>query len=47
MQQDQCIRTLRAHSDHVVIAKYSPSGKFIASGGKDKIVFIWNREDGR
>ena len=39
-----CQSTLRAHSDWVRAVAWSPCGQWLASGGNDKIVFVYDAE---
>jgi len=40
------IATLRNHLNSVTVAKWSPDAKYIASGGADSNLIIWNASDG-
>ena len=39
--------TLRGHSDWVFSVAYSPDGKHIVSGSKDKTVKVWDSQTGK
>ena len=43
----QIYRVLKGHTDNVYAAVFSPGGKFIASGGSDETIKIWDAESGR
>jgi hypothetical protein len=43
----QPLRTFVGHSDRVCALAYSPDGRFIASGGEDGIIKIWDPLSGR
>ena len=34
--------TLKGRTDDVVAVKYSPNGRYIASGGVDKVLILWD-----
>lgn len=38
----KCIAVLTKHKDEVWSVKFSPSGKKLASMGKDNIIFLWS-----
>ncbi len=40
-------RTLRGHTDDVIAVTFFNNGKNLASGGRDKRIFIWNTFDGK
>ena len=35
------VQGFKAHSDSIWVAKFSPDGQFLATGGKDSILKIW------
>lgn len=35
------VQGIRAHSDSIWVAKFSPDGQFLATGGKDAVLKIW------
>lgn len=39
-------KTLEGHYNSVLSATYSPDGKYIASGSKDRTIKIWNAKSG-
>jgi tricorn protease-like protein len=43
----QPMRTFIGHSDRVYALAYSPDGRFLASGGEDGIIKIWDPASGR
>ncbi|MGW7367930.1 NB-ARC domain-containing protein, partial [Streptomyces sp. NPDC054841] len=43
----RCTATLTGHTDSVQSVAISPDGTWLATGGNDKTVRIWNRETGR
>ena len=40
------IWTLKGHTDHVLSVTFSPDGKLLGSGSRDKTVKLWSAEDG-
>ena len=38
---DHSVRTVKAHNGHAIGVAFSPNGKFIASGGQDNLICIW------
>lgn len=40
------LTSLRGHQNEIVVAKFSPCGTFLATGGEDKLVRIWCLTDG-
>lgn len=32
---------MRSHSDSIWVAKFSPCGRYLATGGKDAVLKIW------
>lgn len=45
-QREHLIKTLNGHSQEVCGLKWSPDGKYLASGGNDNLVNIWSSEAG-
>ena len=41
------IRTLTGHSDDVCSVAFSPNGKILASGSKDKTIKLWQVDTGK
>ena len=37
-----CLSTLKAHSDWVQAVAWSPCGQWLASGGEDKMVYVYD-----
>ena len=37
-----CIHTITKHTNEVLTAAFSPNGKYLATGGKDRAVVVWN-----
>jgi WD40 repeat protein len=35
------VQEIRAHSDSIWVARFSPCGNFMATGGKDAVLRIW------
>ncbi|KAJ6645325.1 F-box-like/WD repeat-containing protein ebi [Pseudolycoriella hygida] len=46
VERGTCISTLTKHTDAVYSVAFSPDGKYLASGGNDKYVYIWNVHSG-
>lgn len=45
-QRDHLVSTLNGHSQEVCGLKWSPDGKYLASGGNDNLVNIWAADTG-
>lgn len=45
-QRDHAVATLNGHTQEVCGLKWSPDGKYLASGGNDNIINIWSTEAG-
>ena len=35
------VQDVRAHSDSIWVARFSPCGQYLATGGKDAVLKIW------
>jgi WD40 repeat protein len=35
------VQDIKAHSDSIWVAKFSPCGMYLATGGKDAVLKIW------
>ncbi len=46
-QTDTPLLTLTGHTDAVMFVRWSPDGKYIASGGLDGTVLVWSANDGK
>ena len=46
-QIDTPLLTLTGHTDAVMFVRWSPDGKYIASGGLDGTVLVWSANDGK
>ncbi len=44
--QDESIKTLKGHKSDVTSVSYSPDGKYIASGSRDKTIKLWDVNTG-
>ena len=42
VESDKPTFTLKGHTNDVVAVKYSPNGRYIASGGVDKALILWD-----
>jgi WD40 repeat protein len=42
MLPTKCIAVLKKHKDEVWTVQFSPSGKRLASQGKDNLVYLWS-----
>jgi WD40 repeat protein len=42
VETGECEWTVRAHSDWVRAVAWSPCGQWLASGGKDKMVYVYD-----
>ena len=42
VQSGRAALTLKGYTDDVVAVKYSPNGRYIASGGVDKALILWD-----
>ena len=40
------VQSINAHSDSIWVARFSPDGLFLATGGKDAVLKIWVVEQG-
>ena len=47
IQTDKILMKMQGHDDDVTALAYSPDGKLLASGGKDKKIFLWDAATGR
>ena len=45
MQERKKVFTLSGHSNTVLSVCFSPDGKFIASGSRDKTIKLWNLQE--
>uniref|UniRef100_A0A1B6GJ63 Cell division cycle protein 20 homolog n=1 Tax=Cuerna arida TaxID=1464854 RepID=A0A1B6GJ63_9HEMI len=46
-QREHAISTINAHSQEVCGLKWSPDGKYLASGGNDNMVNVWTQAPGQ
>lgn len=46
MEQTALIKTLEGHTDGVLTLDFSPCGKFLATGGEDNTIRLWDCPDG-
>ena len=35
------VQDMRAHTDSIWVAKFSPCGRYLATGGKDAVLKVW------
>jgi ribosome assembly protein 4 len=40
------LHTCEGHKDHVLFVAFSPDSKVVASGGMDKVIYLWESETG-
>lgn len=45
IKRNYCVRTLKRHTEKVYGMDFSPDGKFLATGGTDKFVYVWSVDD--
>jgi WD40 repeat protein len=46
-QTQRVVRTLSGHRDRVTSLAFSPDGKLLASGGTDRVAYLWDVGAGR
>ncbi|OIN99523.1 MAG: hypothetical protein AUJ51_12645 [Elusimicrobia bacterium CG1_02_56_21] len=46
MNETALLKTLEGHSDGVLTLAFSPCGKFLATGGEDNMIRLWDNPDG-
>ena len=46
-RQEQCVATLREHTETINTIRQSPDGKWVASGSSDGSVKIWDLRNNR
>jgi WD40 repeat protein len=44
---DEAVLTFAGHAGHVNCVTFSPDGKFLISGGDDKVVRVWDATTGK
>lgn len=47
LQTETPLHTAEAHKDHVLFVSFSPDSKVVASGGMDKLIYLWDSETGK
>jgi ribosome assembly protein 4 len=40
------MHTCEGHKDHVLFVAFSPDSEVVASGGMDKLIYLWKSETG-
>ena len=46
-ESGQCLHTLEYHTQPVYSVAFSPDGRYLATGSRDKLCLVWNVKDGR
>ena len=46
-ESGRCLHTLEHHTQPVYSVAFSPDGRYLATGSRDKLCLIWNVKDGR
>ena len=41
------MHTCEGHNDHVLFVAFSPDSQIVASGGMDKVIYLWDSETGK
>ncbi len=43
----RCLHTLGKHSEAVYAVAFSPNGRYVATGGFDAMVYVWDVDNGQ